>query len=212
MTKVMLGTVPLSRYQGLRDDLENKVAGPNGERWLKDLSYFLRKDSAWYKERRVRGDDVWVMGQVFEEGFFLDGESNYTETEFRWFGNHSFVHICSRVYWKEPRVLNSWSESTLPPWDAKTFVGFCTMLVSEHFKDSVALSDSGCASYTADGVPAGQTDTVAFRFQRYGHQAVTFQYGDVWSDQWIVPRALCKCMHEWTQNWQAQDRIKRLVT
>ena len=45
MPKGMLGKLPLSEIRGPRDDLEEKLAGPEGGKWLESLKKFLRKEN-----------------------------------------------------------------------------------------------------------------------------------------------------------------------
>lgn len=43
----MLGKLPLSEFQGPRDDFEQKLAGDDGEIWLSEFKRFLRKEPTW---------------------------------------------------------------------------------------------------------------------------------------------------------------------
>jgi len=47
--KSMLGNIPLSDFQRLRDDLEQKIAGENGKEWFEELKRFVRKETVWVK-------------------------------------------------------------------------------------------------------------------------------------------------------------------
>lgn len=47
--KSMLGKIPLSDYQRLRNDLEQKIAGENGKEWFEALKRFVRKEAVWVK-------------------------------------------------------------------------------------------------------------------------------------------------------------------
>ena len=49
MSKHMLGGLPLSAAQGLRDELEQRLAGEDGELWLAEGRKFLRKETCWPK-------------------------------------------------------------------------------------------------------------------------------------------------------------------
>ena len=47
MPEGMLGTLPLSEIRGPRNDLDEKLAGPNGRRWLREFNRFLRQEPTW---------------------------------------------------------------------------------------------------------------------------------------------------------------------
>ncbi|MBX4198976.1 hypothetical protein KW800_01720 [Candidatus Parcubacteria bacterium] len=47
MSTGMLGRVSLSDLQGPMNDLMEKLAGPNGHRWLRELNRFLRRQGTW---------------------------------------------------------------------------------------------------------------------------------------------------------------------
>ncbi len=49
MSKHMLGRLPLSAVQGLRAELEERLAGEDGELWLAEGKKFLRKETCWLK-------------------------------------------------------------------------------------------------------------------------------------------------------------------
>lgn len=57
MPKGMLGKLPLSAWQGPRDDLEQRLAGEDGGYWLQGLKRFLRKE-------RTRTFPIWRTVQV----------------------------------------------------------------------------------------------------------------------------------------------------
>lgn len=46
----MLGRLPLSEFQGPRDELEKRLAGPDCERWLTEFKRFVRKEPCWVKD------------------------------------------------------------------------------------------------------------------------------------------------------------------
>lgn len=47
MSKGMLGELPLYEVRGPRNDLDEKLAGPQGKRWLRELNKFLRQEACW---------------------------------------------------------------------------------------------------------------------------------------------------------------------
>jgi len=55
MATAMLGRLPLSVIRGPRDSLEEKLAGEDGEQWLKALNRFLRKENPWPEGPVVSG-------------------------------------------------------------------------------------------------------------------------------------------------------------
>ncbi len=161
MVKAMLGKVPLSRWQGLRDDLENKVAGPNGERWADDLGIFLRKEPRWLQSRHNYGESRWVLGRVRVDhgeadrrGCWVNGI--YRESKLIWFTNHLFFYACTSFYDKKSFDLLEYHESTWPAWDSTTFKGFCTSLCSQEFGNYLLgyqLSDMSRIRFTLEGSP-----------------------------------------------------------
>ena len=47
MQVAMIGRLPLSSVQNLRDNLEQNLAGEDGEVWLEALETFLQKENPW---------------------------------------------------------------------------------------------------------------------------------------------------------------------
>jgi hypothetical protein len=90
--KGMLGKLPLSEIQGPRDDLEQRLAGDDGEKWLAALKRFLRKENPWPEQLvipRVVGIDSseiliadWVREFFYPEPEALNlAELSDDETE-----------------------------------------------------------------------------------------------------------------------------------
>jgi hypothetical protein len=54
----MLGRLPLAKFQRLRNDLETKCAGVDGDLWYSELTKFLRRESCWIEKRWRQVDGV----------------------------------------------------------------------------------------------------------------------------------------------------------
>jgi hypothetical protein len=72
--KGMLGNIPLSEYQGPRNDFEQKLVGPDGKIWLDAFKRFLRKENPWDDLDLVRVDRTipanypdWVKEILYDE-------------------------------------------------------------------------------------------------------------------------------------------------
>jgi len=52
MSQGMLGMLPLSEVRGPRNDLDEKLAGPEGPGFLEDLKLLLRQEGPWSRRRR----------------------------------------------------------------------------------------------------------------------------------------------------------------
>lgn len=89
MPKGMLGKLPLARIQRLRDDLETKLAGNDGELWEAEAKKFLRKEPTW-DFAKLSGKALAILGIVPNEpfaptsdAFFRDGPNLYLGDDFK---------------------------------------------------------------------------------------------------------------------------------
>ena len=76
MSEGMLGKLSLLETQGPRSDLEQKLAGPEGEKWLAALKRMLRKENPWGVPQTFDVTTAGRSGEDFitaleEQGFRL---------------------------------------------------------------------------------------------------------------------------------------------
>lgn len=65
MSKGMLGNLSLAVVRGPRNDLDDKLAGENGEKWLRALNRFLRMENSWPEKSQqmiLTSGGIWHRG------------------------------------------------------------------------------------------------------------------------------------------------------
>jgi len=76
MSEGMLGMLKLSEVQGLRADLEEKLASDSGSEWRDELKKFLRKQTSWVGDRVIYPSkctnlmEALTLGEKFAKSVF----------------------------------------------------------------------------------------------------------------------------------------------
>lgn len=217
MAKAMLGKVPLSRWQGLRDDLEIKIAGEDGPQCANDLALLLRKELGWKKKRYDFGADVWdvARARVYDKagyGRWVNGI--FKDSRIAWFANHSFFSTSTHIYDAKTFELFEWSQMTFPAWDTETFVGFCTTVGSDHFGDYVsrpAHSRQWHMLFTLEGKPTLiRNENGRFWFKPFSDKEITIDLPEIESGC-IQPIELWRAMHTTLSSVAGKEQLASLV-
>lgn len=215
MTKVMLGSVPLSRWQGLRDDLEGKIAGSHGETWANDLGLFLRKEPKWLKARHDFGDAVWTIGRARvdrpedQRGRWVNGI--YRDSKLVWFTNHMFFYTDTVFYDKKTFEVFEWHETTFPAWDSATLKGFCDALCSTEFGRFLSLDRCHHIWFTASGRATEEKSDARFHFSApYGPSEIKLDLPEI-DNGVILQGKLYESARTTLMRSDAQFRLKKLI-
>lgn len=213
MAEARLGSIPLSRWRGLRDDLENRIAGPQGEKWMYELGMFLRRDPDLDKVRRDFGEGVWDLGHVrvhedTTRGRWVNGV--YRDSWMILFTNQRFIHTRTHIYDAKTFELFEWHQSDWPVWDLETIRGFCTAVGSDEFRDEILQNHwRGVTYYSLAGKPA-QPSEGRFKFSCFGAAEISFALPEV-KNGCISPIQLYRAVHEQLRSADGRERLSRVV-